>query len=58
VNIGQVLSGIDTPCRILATCVVGAGVETASGWRFGWSAPLPAFCYFGAVGAVVGATDL
>jgi len=28
------------------------------GSRFGWSAPLPAFLYFGGVGAVVGETDL
>ncbi len=28
------------------------------GSRFGWSAPLPVFLYFGAVGAAVGATDL
>jgi membrane protein YqaA with SNARE-associated domain len=36
VNIGQVLSGIDTPWRILATCIVGAGIGAAMGWRFGW----------------------
>lgn len=55
---GQVLAGIDTPCRILTSCTLGAGIEATMGWQFGWSVPLPEFLYFGAVGAAVGATDL
>ena len=57
-SIGRVLPGIDTPCRIGLTCAVGTGVEAAMGWRFGWSAALPAYLYFAAVATVVGATDL
>jgi leader peptidase (prepilin peptidase)/N-methyltransferase len=52
------LPGLDTPARIRATCVLGAGVEAAIVWRFGWSAPLPAFCYFGAVAAAASVSDV
>jgi hypothetical protein len=58
VTIGQVLPGVDTSCRILATCILCAGIGAAMGWRFGWSAPLPALLYLGAIGAAIGATDL
>jgi leader peptidase (prepilin peptidase)/N-methyltransferase len=43
---------------VLAACVLGAGVEGAPCWRFGWSGALPAYLYFGAVAIVVSATDL
>lgn len=46
------------PARIGATCMLGAGVEAAIAWRFGWSAPLPAYCYFGAVAAVASVSDV
>ena len=55
---GRVFPGIDTPRRIGLTCALGAGVEAAMVWRFGWSKALPAYLYFGAVATVVGATDL
>lgn len=55
---GNALRGLDTPARIGATCVLGAGVEAAIAWRFGWSAPLPAYCYFGAVAAVASVSDV
>src|ERR1019366_7838410 len=35
---GQVLAGIDTPCRILTSCALGARIEATMGWRFGWLA--------------------
>jgi leader peptidase (prepilin peptidase)/N-methyltransferase len=58
VSPGNALRGLDTPARIGATCVLAAGVEAAIVWRFGWSAPLPAYCYFGAVAAVASASDV
>lgn len=57
-NAEKVLPGIDTPARIGATCVLGAGIEAAMAWRFGWSPALPAFLALGAVGAVITITDL
>ena len=56
VTIGQVLPGIDKPRLILTTCALSAGIGAAMGWRFGWSAPLPAFLR--SVGTAVDATDL
>lgn len=53
----QVLPGVDTFGRIVATCALGIGVEGMMVWRFGWSPVLPAFLYFGAVATVVSATD-
>jgi leader peptidase (prepilin peptidase) / N-methyltransferase len=44
--------------RMLAAGIVGAAAEAGMVWRFGWSASLPAFLYFGAVAALVGASDL
>jgi len=58
VTTGQVFPGIDTPHRIGLTCAVGTAVEAAMVWRFGWSAALPAYLYFGAVTTAVSATDL
>ncbi len=55
---GNAFPGLDTPARVGATCVLGAGVEAAIVWRFGWSAPLPAYCYFGAVAAAVSVSDV
>jgi leader peptidase (prepilin peptidase) / N-methyltransferase len=53
----QTLPGVDTFGRIAATFGLGLGVEGCMVWRFGWSAVLPAFLYFGAVATVVSATD-
>lgn len=55
---GNAFPGLDTPARVGTACVLVAGVETAIVWRFGWSAPLPAYCYFGAVAAVASASDV
>ncbi|MGH9099502.1 MAG: prepilin peptidase [Acidimicrobiales bacterium] len=52
------LRGVDSPARLAATVVVGAGVEAALAWRFGWSVALPAYLVFGAVATAVSATDL
>ena len=57
-NAQKVLPGIDTPARIAATGVLGAGIEAAMAWRFGWSSALPAFLALGAASAVVTITDL
>ncbi len=57
-NAAKVLPGIDTAARIAATCILGAGIETAMAWRFGWSSALPAFLALGAASAVVTITDL
>ncbi|MGH9090488.1 MAG: prepilin peptidase [Acidimicrobiales bacterium] len=54
----KALPGLDTPARIVATCALGAGIEAAMAWRFGWSAELPAYLAFGAVAAAVTVTDL
>lgn len=54
----KALPGLDTPARIAATCALGAVIEAAMTWRFGWSAVLPAYLAFGAVAATVTATDL
>jgi leader peptidase (prepilin peptidase)/N-methyltransferase len=58
VTVGHAFSGIDTRGRMLATCVLGAGIEGATCWRFDGSGALPAYLYFGAVSTVVGATNL
>jgi leader peptidase (prepilin peptidase) / N-methyltransferase len=50
--------GLDTPARIAATCTLGAIIEAAMAWRFGWSAELPAYLAFGAVAATVTVTDV
>lgn len=52
------LPGAGTPLRLVATAVVGAGVEAALCWRFGWSPALPAYLVFGASATVVSAADL
>ena len=57
-NAEKVLPGVDTPARIAATCVLGAVIEAAMTWRFGWSSALPAFLALGAASAVVTITDL
>ena len=58
VSVVKALPGLDTPARIAATCILGAGIEVAMAWRFGWSAELPAYLAFGAVAAMVTGTDL
>jgi len=58
VSPGNAFPGLDTPARVGATCVLAAGVDVAIVWRFGWSAPLPAYCYFGAVAAVASVSDV
>ncbi|MGH8299894.1 MAG: prepilin peptidase [Steroidobacteraceae bacterium] len=57
-SIERAVPGIDTPSRFAATCALGAGIEAAMVWRFGWSSALPAYLLFGAVAAVVTVTDL
>ncbi len=57
-SVAKALPGLDTPARIAATCILGAGIEVAMAWRFGWSAELPAYLAFGAVGVIVSGTDL
>ena len=57
-SVGRSLAGIDTPARIAATATLGATVEAAVLWRFGITAPLGAYLFFGAVAVVVSATDL
>lgn len=52
------LPGVDPPARVAAACAVGAAVEAAMLWRFGWTPPLGAYASFAAVGTVVSATDL
>jgi len=39
-------------------CLVGAAVEGAVCWRFGWSPALPAFCFIGAVGTAASIADV
>jgi leader peptidase (prepilin peptidase)/N-methyltransferase len=58
VNAEKVFPGIDTSSCIAATCALGAGIEAAMAWRFGWSAALPAYLALGAIGAAVTVTDL
>ena len=38
--------------------LVGAAVEGAVCWRFGWSPALPAFCFIGAVGTAASVVDV
>ena len=52
------LPGLDTPGCVTAACALGAGIEAAVAWRFGWSPALPAYWYFGVVAAVITMTDL
>jgi leader peptidase (prepilin peptidase)/N-methyltransferase len=42
----------------MAAGVAGSAIEAGMVWRFGWSAELPAFLYFGAVAVLVSASDL
>jgi leader peptidase (prepilin peptidase)/N-methyltransferase len=58
VTVGHASAGIDTRGRVLTTCVIGAGIEGAMCWRFGWSGALPAYLYFGDVAVVISASDL
>jgi leader peptidase (prepilin peptidase) / N-methyltransferase len=58
VTSAHTLPGVDSFGRIVATSALGLGVEGVMVWRFGWSAVLPAFLYFGAVATVVSATDV
>lgn len=57
-SVAKALPGLDTPARIVATCALGAAVDAAMAWRFGWSDELPAYLAFGAVAAAVTVTDL
>ena len=52
------LSAINSPLDVAAMCLVGVCVEAAIVCRFGWSAPLPAYCYFAAIATAVSAADL
>lgn len=52
------LPGLATPARVVTTCALGAGIEAATAWRFGWSDELPAYLAFGAVAATITVTDL
>jgi leader peptidase (prepilin peptidase)/N-methyltransferase len=54
----KTLPGLDTPARIAATCALGAVIEAAMAWHFGWSDELPAYLAFGGAAATVTATDL
>jgi leader peptidase (prepilin peptidase)/N-methyltransferase len=58
VSLANAFPGLDMPARVGATCVLGAGVAAAIVWRFGWSAQLPAYCYFGAVAAAASVSDV
>lgn len=50
--------GVDTSRRVAAACLAGACAGAATIWRFGWTPPLPAYCYFAGIATVVCATDL
>lgn len=54
----KMLPGIDTTAKVAAACALGAAIEAAMAWRFGWTAELPAYLAFGAVAAAVTLTDL
>jgi leader peptidase (prepilin peptidase)/N-methyltransferase len=53
-----VFAGLGTPARIVGTVAAGLVIEAAVVWRFGWSAPLAAYSFLAATGAVVSAIDL
>ena len=55
---GRTFPGIDTPTRIAATCAAGVATEAVIFLRFGFTPPLAAYLCFGAVAAVVSASDL
>jgi leader peptidase (prepilin peptidase) / N-methyltransferase len=44
--------------QMVVAGVAGSAIEAGVVWRFGWSSALPAFLYFGALAAVVSASDL
>jgi leader peptidase (prepilin peptidase)/N-methyltransferase len=54
----KTLADLGATRLIAATCSLGAVIEAAMAWRFGWSAELPAYLAFGAVAATVTMTDL
>jgi leader peptidase (prepilin peptidase)/N-methyltransferase len=54
----KILPDLNTPARIAATFALGAVIESAMAWRFGWSAEVPAYLAFGAVAATVTMTDV
>lgn len=49
---------LDTPTHLATTIAAGACVEGLIVWRFGWSAPLPAYLLFGGLTVAVSITDL
>lgn len=51
------LRGVGSRPR-LAAVAVGAAVEAALAWRFGWSVTLPAYLVFGAAATAVSVSDL
>ena len=56
--IGQSLAAAANPPRLRAiTAASVAAVEAALVWRFGWTAPLAAYLYFGAVLTVAAVID-
>ena len=56
--IGQSLAAAANPPRLRAiTAASVAAVEAALVWRFGWTAPLAAYLYFGAVLTVAAVAD-
>jgi leader peptidase (prepilin peptidase)/N-methyltransferase len=58
VSVIKPLPGLDTPTRIAAAGILGAGMAMAMSLRFGWSAELPAYLAFGAATAAISVTDL
>ncbi|MDA8283424.1 MAG: A24 family peptidase [Actinomycetota bacterium] len=54
----KALPGLDTPSRIMAAAGLGAVIEAAMVWRFGWSDSFPAYLVFGVAAAVVSVTDV
>lgn len=49
---------LGTPARLAPTIAAGACVEALIVWRFGWSAPLPAYLLFGGLTVAVSIMDL
>ena len=49
---------LDAPARLATAIAAGACVEGLIVWRFGWSAPLPAYLLFGGLAVAVSIMDL
>lgn len=50
--------GAATPRLVLATAALAVGIDAVIALRFGWSAALPAYLFFGLCAATVTVTDL